>query len=121
MFAPGGVTSLIMMNLRVAAFGKFKRLVVPYLGLIATTAIFMTGAAVLIEMTYHMQLNAALGPVVPLFGVELDTSKSSSWIIASVLLVVGVALFEMVRRRFVRIWGHAQEEIEAEIKRRETA
>jgi branched-chain amino acid transport system permease protein len=121
MFAPGGVASLIMMNLRVAAFGKFKRLVVPYLGLIATTVIFMAGAAVLIEMTYHMQLNAALGPVVPLFGVELDTSKPASWIIASVLLVVGVALFEMVRRRFVRIWGHAQEEIEAEIKRRETA
>ena len=120
MFAPGGVASLIMMNLRVAAFGKFKRLVVPYLGLIATSAVFVAGAAVLIEMTYHMQLNAALGPIVPLFGIDLDTSKPASWITASVLLVVGVALFEMARRKFVRIWGHAQEEIEAEIKRRET-
>ncbi len=120
MFAPGGVASLIMMNLRVAAFGKFKRLVVPYLGLIATSAIFVAGAAVLIEMTYHMQLNAALGPMVPLFGIDLDTSKPASWIIASLLLVVGVALFEMARRKFARVWGHAQEEIEAEIKRRET-
>ena len=29
--------------------------------------------------------------------------------------------FEIVRRLFVRVWGQAQEEIEAEIKRRETA
>jgi len=121
MFAPGGVASLIMMNLRVAAFGKFKRLLWPYAGLIAASAVMVAGAAVLIEMTYHMQLNAALGPVVPLFGIALDTSSAKSWIIATVLLVVGLVLFELVRRHFVRIWGKAQEEIEAEIKRRETA
>jgi branched-chain amino acid transport system permease protein len=121
MFAPGGVASLIMMNLRVAAFGKFKRLWLPYLGLIVTSAIFLAGAAVLIEMTYHMQLNAALGPVVRLFGTELDTSSTKTWVVASLLLVVGLALFELVRRNFARIWGKAQEEIEAEIKRRETA
>jgi branched-chain amino acid transport system permease protein len=34
---------------------------------------------------------------------------------------VGVGLFEVVRREFAKQWGHAQEEIEREIKRRETA
>jgi branched-chain amino acid transport system permease protein len=38
-----------------------------------------------------------------------------------VILVVGLAVLEVVRRRFVRVWGQAQEEIEAEIKRRELA
>ena len=37
------------------------------------------------------------------------------------LLLVGVGLFEVVRREFAKQWGHAQEEIEREIKRRETA
>lgn len=120
MFAPGGVASLIMMNVRVAAFGKFKRLVVPYLGLIATSAVMVVGAAMLIEMIYHMQLNAALGPKVPLFGTELDTSTPAAWITATALLLVGLGLFELVRRKFVLVWGKAQEEIEAEIKRRET-
>ena len=50
-------------------------------------------------------------------GVALDTSSAAPWIGAGVLLVVGAALLEMVRRRFVQVWGRAQEEIEAEIKR----
>ena len=120
MFAPGGVASLIMMNIRVAAFGKFKRLIKPYLGLIVASAVMVVGAAMLIEMTYHMQLNAALGPKVPLFGTELDTSRSTSWITAAALLAVGMGFFEFMRRKFVVVWGRAQEEIEAEIKRRET-
>ena len=35
MFAPGGIASLIMMNLRVASFGKWRQLLVPYLMLLA--------------------------------------------------------------------------------------
>ena len=35
MYAPGGIASLIMMNLRVATFGKFARLLRPYAGLLA--------------------------------------------------------------------------------------
>lgn len=120
MFAPGGVASLIMMNVRVAAFGKFKRLVAPYLGLLVAAVLMVGGAAMLIEMIYHMQLNAALGPKVPLFGTELDTSQPMSWTIATVLLLVGGGIFEVFRRKFVQVWGKAQEEIEAEIKRRET-
>lgn len=121
MFAPGGIASLIMMNLRVAKFGKFKGLWSLYGGLVLTGALMVVGAAALVEMIYHIQLNAALGPKLNFMGVELDTSSATSWIGAGVLLVVGVALMEMVRRRFMQVWGKAQEEIEAEIKRRETA
>jgi branched-chain amino acid transport system permease protein len=120
MYAPGGVAALIMMNLRVSAFGKFKRLIVPYLGLTVGAAVMVVGAAMIIEMIYHMQINAALGPTVPLFGTELDTSAPASWITAAVLVAVGLAVFEPVRRRFARVWGQAQEEIEVEIKRRES-
>ena len=38
---------------------------------------------------------------------------------AAVVLVVGVLLFELARRRFAPLWGRIQEEIETEIKRRE--
>ena len=121
MFAPGGIASLIMMNLRVARFGKFKGLWSPYGGLVLTGAVMMIGAAALVEMIYHIQLNAALGPRLRFMGVALDTSSAAPWIGAGVLLAVGAALLEMVRRRFVQVWGRAQEEIEAEIKRRELA
>ncbi|CAN7448754.1 branched-chain amino acid ABC transporter permease [Variovorax sp. LjRoot290] len=121
MFAPGGIASLIMMNLRVAKFGKFKRLWGLYGGLILTGAVMVVGAAALVEMIYHVQLNMALGPKLNFMGVELDVSSAASWIGAGVVLAVGVLLVEWVRRRFVKVWGHIQEEIEAEIKRRELA
>lgn len=119
MFAPGGVASLIMMNLRVAKFGKFKPFWSLYAGLIATGALLVAGVAGVVEMIYHMQLNAALGPTLQFFGLTLDTSSPTSWMISIGLMVVGGGLLEVVRRRFVRAWGHAQEEIEREIKRRE--
>lgn len=121
MFAPGGVASLIMMNLRVAKFGLFKPFWVLYAGLVAAGALLVVGAAALVEMVYHIQLNPALGPEVPFAGMILDTSSTGSWVGAALLALVGLALLEWVRRRFARAWGRAQEQIEAEIKRRATA
>jgi len=120
MFAPGGIASLIMMNVRVARFGKLNRFWGLYAGLLVTGAVMVVGLAAIVEMIYHIQLNAALGPVTHFFGTELDTSSAATWIGAVAAAVVGGGLMEMVRRRFVRTWGHAQEEIEAEIKRKET-
>lgn len=121
MFAPGGVASLVMMNLRVAKFGLFKPFWALYAGLIATGALLVVGAAALVEMVYHIQLNSALGPEVPFAGLTLDTSSTGSWLGAAALALVGLGLLEWVRRRFARAWGAAQEQIEVENKRRAVA
>jgi branched-chain amino acid transport system permease protein len=121
MFAPGGIASLVMMNLRVAKFGKFNRLWLLYVAIAVALVPVVVGAAALIEMIYHIQLNSAMGPNLNFFGVTLDTSGVASWLGAAAILVVGLGALEVARRRFVRVWGHAQEEIEAEIKRREAA
>ena len=119
MYAPGGVASLIMMNLRVAKFGHFKRLLMPYLGILAAGIVTVIGAASLIEMIYHMQLNAALGPKVPFMGAELDTGAAATWTVAIVVFVVGLGLLEGVRRLTARRWGRIQEAIEESIKKGE--
>jgi branched-chain amino acid transport system permease protein len=121
MFAPGGIASLIMMNLRVAKFGKFQRLWGIYGSLILTGAVMTVGAAAIVEMTYHMQLNSGMGSRLNFMGIALDTESAASWIGAAAVLAVGLALFSWVRKRFVQVWGRAQEEIEAEIKLRERA
>lgn len=121
MFAPGGVASLVMTNLRVAKAGRFGPFWVLYGGLIASGAVMVAGAAALIEMVYHRQLNAAVGPTLPFFGLSLDTSGTTAWAGAAALLVVGAALLEAVRRRFVVAWGSAQEAIERDSRRGEAA
>jgi branched-chain amino acid transport system permease protein len=121
MFAPGGISSLIMMNLRVASFGKLRPLLASYLALAGTAATALLGAAVMIEMVYHLQLNEALGPNMKFMGATINAKGFDSWFGACLVLVVGLVMFELARRQFVREWGRTQEEIEKEIKRREAA
>lgn len=120
MYAPGGIASLILMNLRVAAFGKLGRIWTSYLALGGTALAALTGAAAMIEMVYHRQLNEALGPEMSFMGATLNSAGVDAWFGAGWLLVAGIALFEVVRRHYRQQWGEIQEEIEKEIKRRES-
>ena len=120
MYAPGGVASLIMMNLRVAAFGKLRRLWTAYLALGGAGATLLLGVAAMIEMVYHVQLNPALGPTMKFLGAPLDTGSADTWFGAVFVVATGAGLFELARRSFAREWGETQAEIEKEIKRRES-
>ena len=121
MFAPGGISSLVMMNLRVAAFGRLRELLTSYLALGACALVALVGSAAIIEMVYHIQLDAALGSTVPFLGTQLDTQSLQTWLGALLLTLAGAAAFEFVRRRFARKWSDVQQYIEREIKLREAA
>jgi branched-chain amino acid transport system permease protein len=119
MYAPGGISSLIMMNLRLASFGKLRELWTSYLALGGCAFIVLAGAGAMIEMIYHQQLNEALGPQLTFMGMKLNAKSFDSWLGAGLVLATGLALFELSRRAFVKDWERIQEEIEKEIKRRE--
>ena len=121
MFAPGGIASLIMMNLRVYKFGKLPRLLRGYAGLIATSLVLFVGAAAMIEMLYHLELDMAMGSALHFMGFTLDVHSLTSWLGGVAVTAVGVILFMVARRRFARDWGDVQGEIEAEIRQREAA
>ncbi len=120
MYAPGGVASLLMMNLRVAKFGHLRKLWVSYLALGLTALVVLFGAAAMIEMIYHLQLNAALGPELSFLGATLNSKGLNSWFGSAFVMLTGLGLFELCRRQFAREWGQIQESIEKEIKRMET-
>ena len=119
MYAPGGFASLIMMNVRVAAFGRLRELWRNYLFLLVSSLMALLGAAAIVEMIYHLQLNAMMGSELPFAGVTLDVKSMGSWVGSTGLMLVGVALFEVARRRFSVQWGAIQAYIEKEMKRRE--
>ena len=119
MYAPGGIASLIMMNLRVAAYGRLRPLVASYLALGGTALVMLVGAAAIVELVYHTQLKDTLGNTVEFMGATLDAHSVDTWFGALFVLLTGLALFELARRRYLRDWGETQEWIEREIKRRE--
>jgi branched-chain amino acid transport system permease protein len=120
MYAPGGFASLIMMNVRVAAFGMLRRIWVSYLALGLLALVIFGGAGAMIEMVYHLQLNAAMGDELTFFGVGLNARSANSWFGSAFMALTGLALFELARRQFKRKWNAIQTEIEQEIKRRES-
>ena len=105
MYAPAGVAGLILVNLRMAAFGKLKALLPGYLALALAGAIAFTGASAMVEMLYHLQLNEALGPVMKFAGVTLDAKGATAWVVAALLFVAGAAAFEIARAGFPRALG----------------
>jgi len=121
MYAPGGIASLIMMNLRVASFGKLRQIWVSYVALLLTALVILIGAAAMVEMVYHLQLNSALGDNLKFMGVPLNAKGLDSWFGASFVMLTGLGMFELIRRQFLTEWSDIQIEIEKEIKRREDA
>lgn len=119
MYAPGGIASLVMMNLRLAAFGRLRQLWVAYVGLGITALLGLAGAAAMIEMIYHLQLNTSQGPELHFAGVVLDAQSLGSWFGAAFVMLTGLGLFELARRQYVHDWDETQAFIDKEIKRRE--
>jgi branched-chain amino acid transport system permease protein len=121
MYAPGGISSLYMMNLRVWMFKKFNRLVLPYVSLLLAGAVLFLGLATIIEMIYHIQFNAAMNPEITVFGQTYDVFKPMHWVGPGVVLAIGLVLMEFARRYFQRHWNKIQEEIQDFIRMREAA
>ncbi|MDZ4291543.1 MAG: branched-chain amino acid ABC transporter permease [Hydrogenophaga sp.] len=120
MYAPGGIASLIMMNLRVASFGKLREVWVAYLALGVTALVVLLGGGAMVEMIYHLQLDAAMGDSVKYLGMELHSKTAGSWFGAAFVTLTGLGIFELTRRQFMAQWAAIQTDIEKEIKRRET-
>ena len=114
MYAPGGIASLIMLNVRVAYYGKLRALLPAY-GLMAAAALApLLAVAGLVEMVYHRQLNASMGSEVAFMGLGLDTASTGSWLAVCGVLLVGGWVFALAQRRFSQDWGAVQEAIEKE-------
>jgi branched-chain amino acid transport system permease protein len=120
MYAPGGFASLIMMNFRVVAYGKFKPLIGKYCLLFASGSIALLGLAAMVEMVYHMQLNQALGAGLTFLNIGLNVKSATSWGGAVAVMLAGSLVFELTRRKFAIQWSTIQEFIENEIKRKES-
>ena len=115
MYAPGGLASLIMQNVRVLKFGKFKR-IWPALALVgAAGLIAFSGCAIFIEMLYHLTLESANGTLVKLFGLEVDTIKPAGWLFAAAVTAIGGAGFLKAKPVFSRTWSDVNTEIEEAI------
>ena len=112
MYAPGGLASLIMMNIRVAAHGYFRRILPLGFGLLLACAIGLMGLIILIELLYHRTLESAMGMEMNLFGQVVDTAAPSAWFTGAALSLLGVSGFLLIRSRFMTVWDSVNADID---------
>lgn len=108
---PGGLASLVLMNLRMARYGQLRPLVPGYFALSGVTIVLLVGLTGLVEMTYHLAATGA-NPVIPLHGLAVDTSSGTPWVVFSGLVVLGAALYRTVWRHIRREWDEGESIIE---------
>lgn len=117
MYAPGGLASLLMLNLRVAKFGRYGRIWPSLVAVSAASLVMFLGVVIFIEMLYHYTLESlSYGTERQLFGFTVDTAAPTGWIVAAVIFVVGVFFFRLTRKSFKQVWGDVNTEIEELIR-----
>jgi branched-chain amino acid transport system permease protein len=117
MYAPGGIASLLMLNLRVVKYGKYKRVWPALWKCCAMAAVALAGAVMVVEMLYQLTLESVNGTTMKLFGFMVDASAPAGWVVAALLLIIGGLGFRQTKKSFQRAWGEVNTEIEDLLRR----
>jgi branched-chain amino acid transport system permease protein len=110
MYAPGGIASLIMMQVQLIARKRFKRIAPHYIAAGASGLLLLAALILTVEMTYRVSVDSADGTLMNLLGVNFDAAAALPWAVAIGLWIIGGALFNMTRKRVARVWGEIQTE-----------
>lgn len=117
MYAPGGIASILMLNLRVAKYGLFGRIWSSMWKIVLAGAIFAIGLVMAIEMLYQRTLESTQASEMNLFGILVDTAKPGAWLSAGILILIGVLAFLRYKNLFKQKWSEANAEIEEQMRR----
>ncbi|CAG9178065.1 branched-chain amino acid ABC transporter permease [Cupriavidus pinatubonensis] len=111
MFVPGGIASLLLMQMPLVAKGKFKQMFPSY-GRAAAAGVVLLAAMILtVELVYKVQVDSANGTDMSLFGIAFDAGKPVAWAVAAALWVAGLLAWRMAAARVRAAWDKVQGEI----------
>ncbi|MES2047945.1 MAG: branched-chain amino acid ABC transporter permease [Pseudomonadota bacterium] len=117
MYAPGGIASILMLNLRVAKYGLFGRIWSAMWKIVLAGLIFAAGIVMAIEMLYQRTLESTQASEMNLFGILVDTAKPGAWLSAATLITLGTFGFMRYRNLFKHQWSEVNSEIEEQMRR----
>jgi branched-chain amino acid transport system permease protein len=107
MFAPGGISHLIMIHRPMWRSGKIFGLIPAYALALALLLVFVAGLSVAIEMIAHIAQKANEGPIIKLFGFTADTYAAESWAVTLAMIVVGAIGLKLAWRPVAWSWDRA--------------
>ncbi len=104
-FAPAGLTGILLMHRPVAKAGRLRRLAIPYLRVAPAAATLVLGFIGVVELTSFLTIGAAQGKNLVLFGNRIDVHATLPWLVSVVALVGGSLWLRLESRAFAQVWN----------------
>jgi branched-chain amino acid transport system permease protein len=108
MAAPGGLASIVAMNLRMAKFGQFARLVPGYVAALAAGLPALLGFIGLVEMIYRLSGDAGTDAAMQLYGIAVEVHSLPPWLACAALLAAGGFFCRLAWRKLRHEWDDGQ-------------
>jgi branched-chain amino acid transport system permease protein len=106
-FAPGGITGLLMMHRPLLKAGTLVQLLPSYLIALVPTLAMITGLVLSIETIVHYTVNPGDDSRIKAFGVGFDAASPYVWALAAVLLIGGFPVARKTWDWVGRAWDTA--------------
>jgi branched-chain amino acid transport system permease protein len=103
LFAPGGITGLLMMHRPLLRAGTLQKVLPSYLEALIPTLTMLAGLVLALETIVHYMVNPGDDSHIKAFGISFDAASPMIWAMSVVLPVGG---FLVARRTWIRV-AHA--------------
>jgi branched-chain amino acid transport system permease protein len=111
-YAPGGIASLILMQLPVIRARRFGELALPYAAAATAALLALTGLVGVVEMVYRLSEQGA-STVLSVLGLSFDARSASPWVAFGLLFAAGLAALRRATRLVEARWGAIQFDLQS--------
>jgi branched-chain amino acid transport system permease protein len=115
LFAPGGLSGLIMMHGPIVRTRAFRNVLRAYAISLVPAIIMAIGGVLLIEMSYRLSTQPELGTAMRLFWIRMDAAVPWPWITALLMLVFGFLAFRATWPEVATAWDRAADEAKGRV------
>jgi len=110
LYAPGGIASLILMQLPVLRARRFGELLGPYAAAALAALVALCGLIGVVEMVYRLSEQGA-NTVLNVFGVSFDARDTAPWLVFTAVLAAGLAALRLAARWLAARWAILQHDL----------
>ena len=113
LFAPGGLTGLVLMHLPLVRARLLHKVLPAYLVAVVPAFVMAVGAVFLLEINYRLATSPELGRKTTFFSIPVDMSTPWPWLAGVAVLAIGYVGFRRSMRVVAGAWSAAGERLQA--------